>query len=68
MRYMKGLKPFLNLFIKPANLMKFYFIGLTAWTIASFFAFESALNTATKNDCIYGNIHAACLQLARDSK
>ena len=64
---MKGLKPFLNLFIKPANLMKFYFIGLTAWTIACFFTFESALYKATQNDCIYGNIQAACLQLAKGS-
>ena len=48
--------------------MKFYFIGLTAWTIACFFTFEAALHTATKNDCIYGRIEAACLQLAKDSK
>ena len=48
--------------------MKFYFIGLTAWAIACFFTFDSALYKATQNDCIYGRIEAACLQLARDSQ
>tara|TARA_X000001036_G_scaffold410265_1_gene421993 strand:- start:92 stop:241 length:150 start_codon:yes stop_codon:yes gene_type:complete len=47
--------------------MKFYFIGLTAWAIACFFTFNSALTKATTNDCIYGNIQAACLQLAKGS-
>ncbi len=46
--------------------MKFYFIGLTAWTIASFFAFESALYKATKNDCLNG-IEAACVQIVKGS-
>ena len=48
--------------------MKIYLIGLTAWTIAVGISLNSTLAKMTKNDCIYGRIDAACLQLARNSK